>query len=105
MIWIGFLGMACDSYDVWLYMVKTVGQCRGQFKLSSCGPKKVHVHGKMVHLKIGAVGLGAQFPLERRNPVMVSNQRQSASVICASALVSLLFRMKFHFLPCLYMGI
>ncbi|KAM1694813.1 protein YELLOW LEAF 1, choloroplastic-like [Malus sylvestris] len=62
------------------------GQCRGQFKLSSCGPKKVHVDGKMVHLKIGAVGLGAQFPLERRNPVTVSNRRQSASVICASAL-------------------
>ncbi|KAM1055392.1 hypothetical protein FF1_028946 [Malus domestica] len=62
------------------------GQCRGQFKVLSCGPKKVHVDRKMVHLKIGAVGLGAQFPLKRRNPVTVSNRRQSASVICASAL-------------------
>ncbi|KAM0998900.1 hypothetical protein FF1_005672 [Malus domestica] len=66
-------------------VLPAVGQCRGQFKLSSRGPKKVHVDGKIVHLKMGAVGL-AQFSLERRNPVMVSSRTQSASVICASAL-------------------
>lgn len=95
-LWFCFCFSASShSTFMYLHMVITVVESRRQHKLAGSDIGSVHLQFRTFDKRmanLGPVGLGAQFPIiERRKSIIHSVRRQSNSIICAAALVSVLF--------------